>query len=517
MESLRPLTPGRVTSLVVCMACAVFALGYPLNHDVGWYLHVAAAMRDGASLYTTLIEINPPLYAYLARLPVLASDVVSGSAVHWMLLLILGLTLAGVLLAGRFAKSHRGVHWREPLLTIALAVPLLALVGVDFGQREHLMAALTAPYLTAMAIRLAGDVDRRTAWHVAAGLLAGIGFSLKPHFVVLWLALEVAVFATGRRRPREWFRRPEILSVGGFLVAYGTAVIFIHPEYVRLLVDAGPVYAEYLAVDRFRLLINRYSLLLGVVLAAALLFRPSDASRPFVRVFLLAAAVGFLMAVGQGKGWLYHFFPAFAWTVASAILWLGDQLIGAYRRPAGVGAGRVLAIVLLLVTGFVSAGSLVVHHRSLAESRRAYVAEQAAYYEARGFESIVILSPLLPAAFPLVNYAEVEWRAPFPSLWWVDALHGTGAGIPTDRELRVPDDGVERRFLDLMGARLAEHPPDAILVDTAGQGGAAAFRWAAYLALNPEFSALWGSYERDGAVGPFEVYSRKAGGAAVRR
>lgn len=489
-------------------ALGIFVMNYPLNHDVGSYLHIARVMLEGETLYTTFIEVNPPLYAYLAMLPVQLAAVLDLSAVWLMQILVLVASLAAVAWSGALAGAGGGdFRLRGPLVAIAFGLPVLGLAGVDFGQREHLLVALTAPWLVLAARRgLGRPVEGAPA--VAAGLLAAFGFSLKPHFVVLWFALELVLLLRSRAGLRSLLRA-ETIALVGFFVAYAGFVLLVHPEYLRLLWEAGPLYADYLSVDRLRLLGNRYSVLLGATVFAVLVYAPSRAAKAFVSVLLVSAGLAFLMAVGQGKGWLYHFFPALAWTVAAGVLLVSDYFASAWRSGERMSVGRVLVVVLLLTVGALGAGSLVVHHRTLAAARAEYVAEQSGYFAENGVRSIVILSPSLPAAFPLVNYAEVEWAAPFPSLWWVAAAHADDLPAEASDAVPMPRSAIEAEFLELMASTVARRPPDVILVDTTRieRLGGRPFPYVEYLSRHAAFDAMWSRYEDGGTLGPFDLYS----------
>ena len=105
----------------------------------------------------------------------------------------LGVTavLLGLLwLAGRLLRDLLpGEDRFRRLLLLLLAFVLFPLAGQDFGEREHLVLALVIPYLLLAAMRSVGrDVTRRQA--AGLGLLAGLAFALKPHFLLVWLLVE---------------------------------------------------------------------------------------------------------------------------------------------------------------------------------------------------------------------------------------------------------------------------------------------------------------------------------------
>ena len=66
---------------------------------------------------------------------------------------------------------------------------LFDLPGQDFGEREHLLLLLALPYLLLAAARAVGR-EIPASHAVAIGLLAAAGLLIKPHFVLLWLAIE---------------------------------------------------------------------------------------------------------------------------------------------------------------------------------------------------------------------------------------------------------------------------------------------------------------------------------------
>jgi hypothetical protein len=260
---------------------------------------------------------------------------------------------------------------------------------------------------------------------------------------------------------------------------------------------------------------SAYGVLLAVTIIASLILPPSQDLRSLIKMFLIPAGLAFAMAVWQGKGWSYHFYPALAWTMVAVLLMSVDYLATLYRDMTRVSVKGVAAIVLLIVAGVMSAGSQAGNHRNVANLRTASIAEDARFLERNGARSLLILSPLLAKGFPLVNYAGVEWASPFPSLWWVAAARGEqpfafdASGVGS-----VPQDSIERAFRARLVGGVVRSRPDLVLIDTIASAhfGGRSFPYLDYLSQEPGFETFWGDYRRSGAYGQFAVYSR--GGSA---
>jgi hypothetical protein len=73
------------------------------------------------------------------------------------------------------------------LLLASLAFVLIATLspGFSFGQREHACVLFAMPYLAAAVMRLQGGQSLPKPLAIAVGLLAGIGFAIKPYFLAV--------------------------------------------------------------------------------------------------------------------------------------------------------------------------------------------------------------------------------------------------------------------------------------------------------------------------------------------
>ena len=81
-ETARPSWADRVLTHRIAfpaLALTVSTLGLipvflHLNLDVGWFLYVAGRIRDGATMYVDVVDVNQPLIAWLSLVPVLVAD-----------------------------------------------------------------------------------------------------------------------------------------------------------------------------------------------------------------------------------------------------------------------------------------------------------------------------------------------------------------------------------------------------------------------------------------------------------
>src|SRR4029434_9269112 len=130
------------------------------------------------------------------------------------------------------AAGDDPVARRFAMLCAAFAA--LALFPLDvFGEREHLMLILALPYVFLTAARLVGNrIPSRLA--VFIGLLAALGFGMKPYFLLVPICLEIYI-AVVRRSILSW-RRPETLTLALALLSYAAAIPIVHPEYVDVII-----------------------------------------------------------------------------------------------------------------------------------------------------------------------------------------------------------------------------------------------------------------------------------------
>ena len=448
----------------VLAAAALQAPVYP-NHDVAFLTWLANELAGPKTFGVDLVELNPPL-AFMIYAPAAALGhlVGFGAAIKaWILLL--------------FVVSVPLVWWaaerdiRTPV-TLAIAVYFAFAFPREFGQREQIAFLLCAPYV-------AGPIKER--WTSAAsGLLAGIGFCLKPHF----LCALVIVFLIRRRI------RVEEMAIGAVGAVYALVLVAFFQPYLQVVVPLTA--ATYWGVSPTPGSFVRPEMLAGYLLVALPLALTRDAKG--ARAFI-GAAIGF--AVGgylQGKNFPYHFLPAWGF--------LFVFLTARFASAAGI--RRYAALFVLsasLVPVYVWSMAWLPDKRARSRDIPALVSVLDRY----GSFTMIAVHPY--PAFPTALYTSAKYVGYSNSHWFLPAV----AKIETG-QVKAPI-AVPRLWAIKQATVELERKPAIVVVDTnwVRHTGltSTAFDGLAWLRRDPRFGALWGSYEFAGRVGAFNVFRRK--------
>ena len=491
--------------LVVAIAAEFRARIIP---DTGVLLYVGAQVLDGARLYVDVIDINPPLIIWMNAAVVWAARTVTIDPIVTYRIAVVLAAVLSLVLGARILGAGRGQT--DAVLLAATCFALIVLPRQDFGEREHLALIGTMPYLLLAVRRL--DGASLPGWMGgAAGLLAGIGIAIKPHFILLMGAREGLLWARGgRRRPS-----PETAVAMATGSLYLLAAALLHPEFFTLLGWLAAPYATFMrnSIPVTALLGDGAAFTLGALIIGAALWKPLG--RPAdVAVLASAGAAFYLAAVLQQKGWRYHFYPGIAlgWMVlvVVAVRALEIRLGGAGKWLA---ASAALGAVALATVGAGGAIAQFANPRDPRYDADPDIARLIPFVrEHAGEGTLFVLSSNPGSAFPLVNYTGVRWGTRFPHLWPLIAAYDSALRDP--RPLTLAATGAEpqlaRRVRDMTVEDMLRTPPALILVlrpapDEPGWY-ARRFDYLEFFQLDPRFMELMNGYERLGAIGKYDAY-----------
>jgi hypothetical protein len=328
------------------------SLSWPLVHDAPIMHYIVWRIGEGAVPYRDLFDMNFP-GVYLLHLAVLRALGAGDAAWRSFDLAWLGLTslVVAALAApwGRLAAAGGALFF---------AAYHLGGGAWQAGQRDFLLCPLLL--LGALGVVRWSERGQGSAL-VLAGLAVGAGVMIKPHAVLLALALSVLVLLAPPSGGSRW--GAAALFAGG--VAVVPAAVLSWLAVIGALEPWREIVFGYLLPLYSRLgrsaswTVYRWALWPAIALALAVSVGHALGSGRATfrhRVVLTGLGYGLLHYVGQGKGWEYHLYPLAAF--AAALLFSGVAAV-LRTRPllAGVPLLASLGILVVLLgrTGAVTA------------------------------------------------------------------------------------------------------------------------------------------------------------------
>ncbi len=462
----------------------------PLNGDAAYQLDAARRMLGGAGLYRDLIDLNPPFVFWLSMLPS-ALGLDGAGTIAAFRAGVIALAAASFVLAWP-ALRGRPVLWAGFVL-MALALPL----GY-FGEREHLLFIMVFPLVAFDAVRIEGyEPGRGRA--VLAGALAALGILLKPPAVLLVLAL--GAYRVSRERTLRGLVRPDFVALMAGGLAGVIAVFLLAPQYLGIVREYGPMYAQFARQTVGQLLFRDVHM--WAVWAAAAAVIVAGVSQPWLgrgRVLLGASLAMFAAAVAQGKGFGYHYYPALAFAVLTLLEVAAspETAAGGRRLAARVIAAAALVPVLWML-GDVAWARAAGRPTRLAGEQR-HVA--ALIGGEPGGSGVAIVSARIADTYPVVLRNDYRFVLSFPHAWFATLAPGTPGA-----------DALRRRYArDLDGAQ-----PGVLVVrapESPGPGDAA-IDYVAWLCADPAVRRALGPYSLTNRVEGFDLYRRSTAGAGA--
>jgi hypothetical protein len=492
LAGIRERGPTLPIALLMALAMMI-RLTHTIDHDVAWYIYTAGVLLDGGRLYEdAFFEMNPPLMVYLTVPAVILARLTGLFPVHAFVLTVFVAIALSLWLGARLLPA--------PSRYVGLVLWFLVLAilpGGGFGQRPHLMVCFAMPYLLLVAGRLHSEKAAcGTALAVAVGATAGVGFAIKPYFLLVPAALEALLL--WRTRWRVALIRPETLALGIAVASYVAAIAIFTPGYpTRAVPYALEVYDAYHESLGFVLLKPQTLLLPLLVLVHC---RTRGALAPphaaMGDVLSLSAASLFVVYLVQMKGWGHHLYPTTAMLV---------MLLGAIAMAASA-AFRLRMVVLATAFAFVVQVAAAADIRyPLMDRLMPYVRQHAAH------GSIYFFSSQVLAGFPMTVYADVKWASRFPALWLLPEIarsrHASVHGINTELLAEI-----QRFTTDAVIADLSASLPELVFVDARPRKplyGDIDFDFIEHFSADPRFAALWARYERIGGEQGVEIYRRR--------
>lgn len=309
-----------------------------LKSDNLWLLYLARAVFHGKHYGTDFFEVNPPMSFLLYMPEILIEKIwsvshVLGLQIYIFLCATLSLLMCYFLSKKLFNDTHVTIGLGFLLI---LAISFLILPFHEFGQREHFFVMLTMPYILLSSCRLENKAVHHT-FVFFIGLLAGIGFSIKPFFFATFFLIEGYVSWKLHKQRKNWIR-PEAFIVILFALLYLLVIYLFFKAYIITIIPiVTRIYYQSLTHDgAFRQIwITRETVF---CLFNYFFYYATRKINPFITLstLLILAITGDVIACIMQKTTGYHFLPAL---LVSAILfiflltvfWKFDKQWGAFK------------------------------------------------------------------------------------------------------------------------------------------------------------------------------------------
>ena len=148
-------SPLRLKIAIVVLAVAVRAFG-TVGADVSCQLWTAHQLNHGVRLYRDIMEVNPPLWFWMAMPVDWFASLIHIRSDHVLILVMGALAALSLAATDRFLDS---IATQRRALVLAYAALVLAVMPwLQFGQREQIALIATVPYAALIGARRTGRV-----------------------------------------------------------------------------------------------------------------------------------------------------------------------------------------------------------------------------------------------------------------------------------------------------------------------------------------------------------------------
>lgn len=390
-----------------------------ISGDVGYLLHASAQMLKGGRYATDIFETNPPMILYLYSPAVWLSqlmpmNIISSIRLTVFLLGLLSIGLAYLLLKQWIDRSYRGLF---NMIIITLGFVFFILPLQSFAQREHLLMMLIVPYLFVCVLRLENKIVH-PSFALVAGLLSGLGFSLKPFFLIPLCLIEG--FLIVKKRSLFSVIRIESIAIAFVLILYFFSIILFQPNYITVILPLVLTYYFPYAKQSWINLFSPPYVLFCLGMMISYFFCASYFYYQNLGRIILIGLIGFVLVfITERTSWYYHVYPALALAYLLAAYYLGQLFSWDIKKnDRYLLLGPIFLILNVPIYNALVMVQYWIYYRGTHPMNT--LAELINRYP--GKHAIACMPFGTGDCFPLVYMTNSQYAARFPSLWWFKGL-----------------------------------------------------------------------------------------------
>lgn len=464
-----------------------------LNWDISQLIHVANQMMSGGSYVKDFFTPNPPIILHLYIVPVFFSKLLGLNAtiafrIYIFILSTISLFICYLVLNQIISKKD---SFLLDALVLSLAVTFLIVPLYQFGQRDCLLYIFSAPYLFLVALRLQGkEINAYYAFFI--GLLAGLGFAIKPCFLIIPLLIELYYIYFTKR----WFAwlRSETIAIFLVLATYAVIMFLFYKEYVFDLVPyLIKNYYNSVGFPWSEMILND-PVLFCLIPVAFYFIHYKDNHYKILSTVLLISLFGFLMSYFiQRTLFSYHIMPAFSTGIIMLVL-----LFGLYVAKYPHIFTLFLGMIFFSMPVFFEYSSF----KFCLEYKKNVINKFVAFMHSQPpSQSIYFFSTHLSSQFPAVDYTDAKPVERFDCLWMVPSLINMAqikGDIALRRYIKFNNDKIF--FVNMIAQDFQLHKPNLVFVEihdsySNSHGEPIYLDYINYFSENRNFKNEWKSYQ----------------------
>lgn len=505
-------------ALYLSAACFLLILAYivqclgSLNSDVASLLYDTKLILMGGTYVKDFFETNPPLILYLYAPVILIGKVTSFNLAsifraYVIFLVLISVTCCVKLLEQIFVK--RADYFIFKIVTFILFFILLFLPASEFGQREHFLMILMLPYLFS-AVLAAQNKEIPRFFAVLIGVMAGLGFGLKPYFLLPVIFIELYFIFT-RRYLLAWVRVESVTCLI-VLIIYLSSIFIFQEDYIKIMLPLIS-HLYFVSIEESWSLIFFRPSVIFCCLAWGYFFIFNKNNQRELATILMLALTGMIAAfIVPRSAWYYHVLPALS--LACLLVWLyiycaiTTQFKGKLLSKIDVCiliAASLLMFTIPFVYYFFNTEKAIMeknsnHFHLLTTYINSLPQPQKLYC----FSANTTMD-----CFPLVYQTHSAFAGRFPLFWWLRGL--VKMEIDLGKHPLPPLIAKDKRYLiDVIADDLNRYHPNIIIVNKlfTGQELGNDFDFISYFSGNVKFRAAWRHYHYLKTINVYQLYVR---------
>lgn len=409
-----------------CTVLAVVALSWLIQSksyigiDMSWLMHAARRMMNGGNYLSDFFEINPPMAIYIHIPPVFIAKVLHLNSILVFRCYVFAMAIVSLIICSSLLHRITMDNRLLSMLLLAISAIFFLVPGYHFGQREHIAIMLVLLYFFLAVLRA-------NAWPVAfyqwilIGLFAGIGFTIKPHFLFAFVLVE-GYLVLKLKNVLAWLR-PEGVIIFSCIIVYLLSIVFFTPEYFTLLPYIRDFFALFLrSMGSWGVMLTQPELKYYFLTVAIFILSQRSLEYKALGNILFLAATGFFLTYLAEPLYLpYHILPMFAFSwlylVVVCVDFLEKLLRKKYLRLEWQKC--LLLMFYLVLVLYIPLQTIVFNTDILFEQKHSEREQQLIQFareHAKG-QTILVLSTDAMNTYPLVDYAGVSSASRFEALW----------------------------------------------------------------------------------------------------